>query len=78
MRQWFNETFMTNCKCIRCGNIDPVVMEFHHRDPKEKDGAVKNMLQKLLSKELISAEVAKCDMLCANCHRIIHWEQNKQ
>jgi hypothetical protein len=77
MRNWFNETFMTNAKCIKCGNTNPIVIDFHHKDPKEKDGKVKNMLQKLLSKKIITAEVAKCDMLCANCHRILHWEENK-
>ncbi len=78
MRNWFNETVMANVKCVKCGNANPVVIDFHHRDPKEKDGKVKNMLQKLLSKESIMAEVAKCDTLCANCHRIIHWEENQQ
>lgn len=78
MRNWFEETFMTNAKCSKCGNDDKRVMEFHHRDPNAKDGAVKRMVFDLKSKASIELEVAKCDMLCANCHRIAHWELNQQ
>lgn len=53
--------------CITCGEDDPVVLEFDHIDPAEKEYTVSNMLT--LSKKKIMAEIAKCRVLCANCHR---------
>jgi len=50
-----------------CGEPDPVVLEFDHRDPNEKRIGISSMLTS--SKEAILAEIAKCDIRCANCHR---------
>lgn len=54
-------------KCAKCGETDPLVLEFDHRDPKTKKYAITDMLH--LSWVTILAEIAKCDVLCANCHR---------
>lgn len=45
------------------------VMEFHHRDPATKSFTVSRLLTDR-SWAAILEEVAKCDLLCANCHRI--------
>lgn len=42
-------------------------MEFHHRDPCDKELGVGNMMT--MSDARIEAEIAKCDVMCANCHR---------
>ncbi len=60
--------FLQAHPCIECGEDDPVVLEFHHRDPKEKVRDVSVMAQEHSLRGL-SEEVAKCDVLCANCHR---------
>ena len=52
-----------------CGETDPVVLEFDHRDPKEKIDSVCEMINRRFSLGKIMAEIAKCDVLCANCHR---------
>ena len=56
--------------CSSCGNKYPdVVYDFHHLDPSQKDfniGSSRNWLK-------IEKELAKCVMLCANCHRIEHF-----
>lgn len=58
--------------CSRCGNRYPLVcMDFHHRDPTEKEFAILAMPMGL---KRTAAEIAKCDVVCANCHRIIHEE----
>jgi hypothetical protein len=60
-------------KCFRCFGVFPdCVFEFHHRDPSEKDITPAGLF--LLSNKKIYAELSKCDMLCANCHRVTHYE----
>ena len=56
--------------CIKCGEKNIVVLEFHHRDPKEKHDGVSVIAGTGKSLEMLQAEVAKCDVMCANCHRI--------
>lgn len=46
----------------------PVCMDFDHRDPADKVRGVTAMVGQ--SEEAIRAEAAKCDVVCANCHRI--------
>ena len=47
--------------------------DFHHRTPNEKDFEISQRLY-ILSFEELTAEADKCDLLCANCHRIIQSE----
>ncbi|SRR6266511_3502309 len=54
--------------CVDCGEADPVVLEFDHRDNVEKFAAVSNMF-KMYGWTRISEEIAKCDVRCANCHK---------
>lgn len=60
-------------KCARCPETHPACMDFHHRDPSQKDGNLSQMAAKW-PLEKTKAEVAKCDVLCANCHRKLHRE----
>ena len=61
--------------CKRCGkNYPDFVMDFHHRDPSTKTWAIGR--SKLVSKKRLLAEIKKCDVYCANCHRIIEREAN--
>lgn len=59
--------------CRRCGIKDPRVLDFHHKDGEEKVLAVSQMLNRA-SWDSILLEVRKCDVVCANCHRIEHAE----
>lgn len=62
--------------CIRCGETNPVVLEFDHRDPTEKVDHVSRLINSpRCAKSALMAEIAKCDVLCANCHRIKTAEQ---
>lgn len=59
-------------KCSRCGYDKCIgALHFHHRDPAKKDPTWKSLRFKALEK--IEAEIAKCDLLCANCHAEEHW-----
>ena len=60
-------------KCQRCGyNKNLAALCFHHRKPEEKSFGLdmrrfaNNNLNKVIE------EVAKCDLLCANCHAEEH------
>lgn len=59
--------------CRECGIDDPRVLDFHHRDPDEKEFNIGRDAWKV-SWERLVAETEKCDVLCANCHRIEHFE----
>jgi predicted HNH restriction endonuclease len=64
-------------KCSRCGyNKYPEVLEFHHKDPTQK---LFGIGQRGLTRswKRVQAEIEKCDLLCANCHRELHVEQRK-
>jgi hypothetical protein len=52
--------------CVDCGESDPVVLEFDHLRDK-KFGVATGMRNK--NWELVLAEIEKCDVVCANCHR---------
>ena len=53
--------------CTDCGvQYDPWVMDFDHLRDKKFD--VSTAAQNL-SKEVVLAEIEKCEVVCANCHR---------
>ena len=67
-KEWIN---YLGGKCQKCSyNKYYGALEFHHRDPNEKDGSWNDI--KKWSKEKIKAELDKCDLLCSNCHRETH------
>jgi hypothetical protein len=53
--------------CEICGERDPVVLEFHHIG--EKNMTVTRMVSGGWSIKRIQAELSKCQVLCASCHR---------
>jgi hypothetical protein len=55
--------------CIECGETDFVCLQFDHIDPSTKIGSVSTMVANKRSLKLIKEEVAKCQVLCANCHQ---------
>lgn len=55
--------------CMDCGVGYPsYVMDFDHRDPTEKIACVSELIKKK-SERIIRNEIAKCDVVCSNCHR---------
>jgi hypothetical protein len=61
--------------CKRCGNSDARVLDFHHLDKNSKELGVSYIHTKGWGNARILREIAKCEVLCANCHRILHWEE---
>jgi hypothetical protein len=59
-------------KCQRCGYAEcPEALDFHHRDAARKDFGISSRGY-TRSWDRVRAELDKCDLLCANCHREIH------
>jgi len=50
------------------------IFDFHHRQSGTRDFGVNNASLTKYGKDRIRTEAAKCDLLCANCHRLIHWD----
>ena len=55
--------------CVDCGEKDPIVLEFDHRDPKQKLFTMAEARRAKKRPADVKAEVEKCDVRCANCHR---------
>jgi len=59
-------------KCNKCGYKKCIsALEFHHKNPKEKE--IK--LNQNFRLERLIKEAKKCILLCANCHREIHFKK---
>ena len=65
-QQVFN--YLTAHPCVDCGEKDPIVLEFDHRDPSKKRGSISRLISQVTWSTL-QLEIAQCDVRCANCHR---------
>jgi len=58
-------------KCILCDYDRPFGLDFHHKEPSQKEFSIgRNVGIKTLNK--LRAEASKCVLLCAACHRALH------
>jgi len=60
---------LSNAQCMDCGIQDVCVLEFDHPEPADKRYEISHLVRKAFSWSTISSEIAKCDLVCANCHR---------
>jgi hypothetical protein len=58
--------FFRTRPCVDCSESDPLVLEFDHRSDK-----IFNISKGIRDRSWASVldEIAKCDVVCANCHR---------
>ena len=62
---------MLGGKCSICGyNRCIDALEFHHKDPKQKDFKIGS--GNTMSWKDYKAEALKCILVCSNCHKEIH------
>lgn len=56
--------------CADCGETDPVVLDFDHRPGVQKRFEIARAVNaSTRAWSTILKEIAKCDVVCANCHR---------
>jgi ribosomal protein L32E len=65
--------YKSSLSCKKCGFSHPAVIDFHHPDGHEIK--VSDYVRNHQWKKAY-AESKKCEVLCANCHRIHHYNQN--
>lgn len=70
-RQWIID-YKRRRSCSHCGISDYRVLDFHHKKGEEKDFELGSYHR--IGFKRIKKEVEKCILLCANCHRIAHFE----
>lgn len=73
LRAWAHEYKRADGGCVRCVEDDPACLDFHHTDTERKEMTISSMISYGYSKERLLAEIEKCEILCANCHRKRHY-----
>lgn len=61
--------------CLYCAERHPAALDFHHRDKATKSENIARMCDKARTEKAIATEIAKCDVICANCHRKLHYAE---
>lgn len=58
------------CRYHKC----PDALEFHHKNPEEKDFQISVATKTYMSDEELMKELDKCVLLCSNCHKELHYK----
>lgn len=64
--------------CNRCGATSEYFgfFDFHHIDPNTKEASISSMMGHTNWKKM-EKELAKCEVLCSNCHRTHHLKEQE-
>lgn len=69
-------SYLSGKCCVDCGNTDPRVLDFDHVRG-EKVGNVSHDVRNAWPVRKLLEEIGKCEIRCANCHRIVTFERRK-
>ena len=61
--------YLESHPCVDCGEDDLRVLDFDHENPQDKLDEVVTLAAAGIAWERVEAEIAKCRVRCANCHR---------
>lgn len=64
--------YKSDAGCLKCGEKDHVALDAHHIDASVKEYTLNKLLKMSCALNKIKKELAKCVVLCANCHRKFH------
>ena len=70
VKEWV-ANYKTTHPCVDCGENDPIVLDFDHRNPEEKSFSISTRATRGggAAIKTLEAEIGKCDVRCSNCHR---------
>ncbi len=68
--------YLSEHPCVDCGQTDIRCLEFDHVRGN-KTSSIATLLKNAASWSAIEAQIAKCEVRCANCHRIKTLERGK-
>ncbi len=75
---WLIQTYADD-SCLDCGGVfEWCVMDFDHRMEETKEFGVASWATRIATPERkkdIIKEIAKCDLVCSNCHRVRTWNR---
>ena len=66
--------YKTKQRCSHCRKKHPAIIDFHHVIKEGKRSVNYLAVRKRNIAEAIKEAEEKCIPLCANCHRILHWD----
>lgn len=70
IRKYVSDHKANNPICVDCGiDYPPHVLDFDHLPEFEKSFALSSSGVKGRGLDSVNAEIAKCEIVCANCHR---------
>lgn len=70
---WMVMEYKSERGCMFCGEKHPAALDLHHRDPSEKTMHIRGMVDRTRPIAVIKSEMEKCDVVCSNCHRKLHY-----
>ena len=73
IEEWLKQYKLT-LSCGVCGENHPACLDFHHINPQEKKFTIGRQ-ERFITLRSLQEEIAKCRVLCSNCHRKEHWQQ---
>jgi hypothetical protein len=62
--------------CSICGENHPATLDFHHKNKNDKSFTI-GQNKKHYGVETVKKELDKCIVLCSNCHRKLHWQEEQ-
>lgn len=77
LRQEFAAYKATLC-CSQCGQNHPATLDFHHVVRHPSNRKINDLIKRCAFDRAMKEIADKCVVLCANCHRIHHWDEAKK
>jgi len=71
--QILTDEYKRSRACCKCGEDDPICLDFHHTNKNDKSYTIGGRLGQKWNTLLL--EIEKCIVICANCHRKEHRKQ---
>jgi predicted HNH restriction endonuclease len=76
LRKKFAE-YKATLRCTQCGESHPATLDFHHVIRHPSNRKINSLLKSGAYERAMKEIAEKCIVLCSNCHRKHHWDEQK-